>query len=193
MAQIRPLTPSPPFQTIPELSFFYIEDFKPAAGENGRQQLRKMTKQLLEEHNFIVEPHFLDLELLPQHHDVNVSLSHCADASLIGWVKKPVKIGVDVEEQKRISGRIIERVSDSSETALAPFNWLLWSAKEATFKAHSDTVNVISNVEIFDWFSVQENLWSFKARLKGATGQPLGNGEIRLIQGHSVAFFVSNH
>jgi hypothetical protein len=108
-------------------------------------------------------------------------------------VAKPSRIGVDVEQVSRIRAHIIERVSSSKEISEAPKQEFLWSAKEAAFKSHSDTVEVISSVEVFDWQSRQRDVWSFKARLHEKETTLLGTGELRLIEGHTAAFFLANH
>jgi hypothetical protein len=99
---------------------------------------------------------------------------------------------VDVEEVSRIKPHIIDRVSSSQEISAAPRHEFLWSAKGAAFKSHSDTVEVISSVEVFDWQSRQRDVWSFKARLHEKEATLLGRGELRLIEGHTAAFFLAD-
>lgn len=179
--------------TPPGVKLFYIKDILGLGGDQSRKDFRKLLKDLLKSNGLHEEGDYADLLLLPQHSQVAISLSHCRDAGLIGWATKPSRLGVDVEQWERISEVIINRVAPAAEVAACPQPRLLWSAKESVFKSQSDTVKLISSVEVFDWQVLESNRWSFRARLADSKENLTGRGEIRLIEGHSVAFFLTDH
>lgn len=174
-------------------SLYYIQDFMGLGGDKSRIEFRQVLSSLLVAQGFEAPPQLLDISKLPQHPALSVSLSHCRDAGLIGWIPQPFRIGVDVEQWERISEVIIRRVAPESEVLEAPEPRWLWSAKEAVFKSQSETVKLMSSVEVFDWQERHANVWSFKARSSHDKQVFAGMGEIRLIEGHSVALFRTDH
>jgi 4'-phosphopantetheinyl transferase EntD len=83
------------------------------------------------------------------------------------------------------------RVCSASEISTAPRWELLWSCKEAVFKA-VPAVNVLSFVEIFDFSPLKNDVWRFRARETKTQTVLHGYGEVRLILGHTLAFFKFN-
>ena len=182
-----------PAETRPETSLFYIQDFDGLQGDTSRLALRGIVSDLLRQSGHDVPSDFTDLKRRPETPSLHISLSHGGLAACIGWTRKPAKIGVDVETRDRLSEAVIERVSSAEERQGAPDTTLLWSAKEAVFKVHSDAVKVIGAVEIIDWRDLETGVWAFRARLTQAKAALSGSGEIRLIAGHTVAFFLAGH
>jgi len=172
---------------------FFHRSFNGERGNDSRTEMRHQLLELLSANGQAAPEELLDLNRRPFHPDVNLSLSHCRDAGLIGWVSKPLKIGVDVEQLARIESHLVRRVSTREEMDISPRFELLWSSKEAAFKSRSDAIEVISSVEVFDWQGLGDDTWSFKTRLAHDKTTTLGTGEIRLIQGHTVAFFLADH
>ncbi|MBL7543925.1 MAG: hypothetical protein JNL11_08920 [Bdellovibrionaceae bacterium] len=92
---------------------------------------------LKEEKNFVFED-VLDLRNVPQSiavpgREYYSSLSHTEDTGVFVLDSSP--IGVDYENRERILQDIVKRVSRESEFNLNPDFQLLWSIKEAAFKA----------------------------------------------------------
>ena len=113
------------------------------------------------------------------------------DAGLIWVGPKPASIGVDIEDLMRLKTSLTARISSPSEMSTAPRWELLWSCKEAVFKA-LPAVNVLSSVEIFDFLPLQNDVWRFRARETKTQAVLQGHGEVRLILGHTLAFFILN-
>lgn len=92
---------------------------------------------LKDKKNFVFED-ALDLRNVPQKigipgKDHYSSLSHTEDIGI--FVLDSAPIGVDYENRDRIQEKIVQRVCSAEEMSLTPNFQLLWSIKEASFKA----------------------------------------------------------
>jgi 4'-phosphopantetheinyl transferase EntD len=167
--------------------------------QTQRLTLRRQLVETLRQAHHSTLPDLLDLLKIPLHPTLSVSLSHTKTYSAFGWCSKPASLGVDIEDLARLKEPLVSRVSSPSEMSTAPRWDLLWSCKEAVFKA-LPMVNVLSSVEIFDFYPLQhaeqnevlKEVWRFRARdTKTQTLLP-GAGEVRLVLGHTLAFFILN-
>lgn len=156
-----------------------------------RLNLRRQLIESLKQFKHSTRPELLNLLQVPQHPDLSISLSHTKTYSYYGWCPKPSAIGVDIEDLLRLKTSLITRVSSPSEMSTAPREELLWSCKEAVFKA-VPAVNVLSFVEIFDFLPLLNDVWHFRARETKTQTVLQGYGEVRLILGHTLAFFKLN-
>lgn len=105
-----------------------------------------------------------DLSKLPKSKKWSISISHAANFG--GWVALPLpaRIGFDVEEGRRISPAVIERMSTPQEITDCPSPAFLWCAKEAYFKALAqDQPQAITQLNILDWNKLESDFYSFKA------------------------------
>lgn len=155
--------------------------------------VRRYLKELLEQHGIATTSDLLDLGHRPVHPSIHISISHCEDTAVLGWCPRPHLVGVDVETLSRLSPPAIARVTTPYEQEIAPKPEMLWSAKESAFKAHSDTVKLVSSVEIIDWVSLSPDVWRFKTRSAQSKESLAGFGEIRLTMKHSMCFFLGTH
>jgi phosphopantetheinyl transferase (holo-ACP synthase) len=171
-----------------QVNIFLLQNVEPDL-QTQRLTLRQRLIETLQQHNEPALPELLDLLKIPQHAHLSLSLSHTKAYSCFGWCAKPISLGVDIEDLARLKQSLVARVSSPSEMATAPRWELLWSCKEAVFKAFPPA-NVLSFVEIFDFQPLQNDVWRFRAR--NAKTQTLleGAGEVRLILGHTLAFFA---
>lgn len=156
--------------------------------QSQRLNLRRQLIESLKQAKHATRPELLDLLKVPQHSDLSISLSHTKTYSCFAWCPKPSAIGIDIEDLLRLKTSLITRVSSPSEMSTAPRWELLWSCKEAVFKA-VPAVNVLSFVEIFDFLPLQNDVWRFRARETKTQAVLHGYGEVRLILGHTLAFF----
>jgi phosphopantetheinyl transferase (holo-ACP synthase) len=156
--------------------------------QTQRLNLRRHLVDGLKQFKHSTKPELLDLLKVPMHSDLSLSLSHTKAYSCFSWCPKPSAIGVDIEDLLRLKTSLITRVSSPSEMSTAPRWELLWSCKEAVFKA-IPAVNVLSSVEIFDFVPLQNDVWRFRARETKTQTVLHGYGEVRLILGHTLAFF----
>ncbi len=156
-----------------------------------RLNLRRQLVESLKQFQHSTTPELLDLLKVPQHPELSMSLSHTKAYSCFGWCPKTSTIGVDIEDVVRLKTSLTARISSSSEMSTAPRWQLLWSCKEAVFKA-VPAMNVLSFVEIFDFLPLQNDIWRFRARETKTQTVLQGYGEVRLILGHTLAFFKFN-
>jgi 4'-phosphopantetheinyl transferase EntD len=159
--------------------------------QTQRLNLRRHLVDRLKQFNQPTRPELLDLLKVPLHSDLSISLSHAKAYSCFAWCPKPATIGADIEDLLRLKTSLLTRVSSPSEMSTAPREELLWSCKEAVFKA-VPAVNVLSSVEIFDFLPLQNEVWRFRARETKTQTVLQGYGEVRLILGHTLAFFKFN-
>ncbi len=185
-AQIHPLTAN----LFSDVSLFLLQNTEPDL-QTQRLNLRRQLMDGLKHARHTTHPDLLDLLKLPQHPQVSISLSHTKSYSCFGWCEKPCSLGVDIEDLTRLKQSVVARVASPSEMSTAPRWELLWSCKEAVFKAIPN-VNVLSSVEIFDFHLHQNDVWSFRARETKTQTVLQGAGEVRLILGHTLAFFKLN-
>jgi hypothetical protein len=112
----------------------------------------------------VLKPEENDLSKPPKSNTWSISISHAKHFG--GWVAVPLpaRIGFDVEEGRRISPAVIERMSTEQERKDCPNPAFLWCAKEAYFKALAqDQPQAITQLNISDWECVEADLYSFKA------------------------------
>ncbi len=170
----------------------YIQQNAQEDKQAQRHALRETLCQLLElSQTPIHRNELLDLLKIPQHPQLSLSLSHTSAYNAVAWCRLPAHMGIDIEALSRHKHAVLARVSTPLELSLVPREDLLWSCKEAVFKALYPLYKVLSSVEIFDWQALGNETWQFQARdLQSQT--PLnGRGEVRLILGHSLAFFLT--
>jgi phosphopantetheinyl transferase (holo-ACP synthase) len=107
------------------------------------------------------------------------SLSHCPLAS--GFVLAANgRIGLDLEDIRRISPAILRRVATAQEREGAPEARALWVAKEAAFKALSRTtpgLRVLTQLRIGNWQAAADE-WHFAVMLKDGAVRS-GTGIVR--------------
>lgn len=70
------------------------------------------------------------------------------------------KIGLDIEESRRVHKSIVERISAKEEVAEAPSFDFLWCAKESSLKAVG--FGLISDVSIREWRKISVKSFGFK-------------------------------
>jgi len=128
------------------------------AKEHGyRDNIRASIKDIL-------APEENDLAQPPKSSKWSISISHAKHFG--GWVAVPLpaRIGFDVEEDRRITPSIIERMSTEQERKDCPNPAFLWCAKEAYFKALAqDQPQAITQLNITDWDLVENDFYSFRA------------------------------
>jgi phosphopantetheinyl transferase (holo-ACP synthase) len=116
----------------------------------------------------------LDVRQRPQFSDFTYSISHTGTIAAFTVMQDAhAGIGIDVESASRVTERVCHRVCASAlELASSPTPAMLWTAKEAAFKALSNfsTRNhesaampeVISQIEIVNWQIASDNIWTFE-------------------------------
>lgn len=120
-----------------------------------------------------------DLNWLPEASDGSFSISHCEQ--LGGFAFSKFKAGFDVEVITRVSARILKRTATDGEIAACPVPEFLWVAKEAGFKALSDSdpTLVISDLVCYEWHSHIENqVFSFRLKSQKTLDFGLNKGFI---------------
>jgi len=127
----------------------------------------------------------LDLNQIPKSFAYYFSVSHCSNMG--GYIRSNYPIGFDIESIDRIENKTLERVSQPAEIELVKNisqtlnektqNALIWSAKEACFKAlhiadleqhYLNDVKVISNITLTEIKTLSYNetdLFMFKCQL----------------------------
>ncbi len=94
----------------------------------------------------------------------SISISHAAHFG--GWlaIPLPMRVGFDVEENRRITPAIVERMSTKQEIAECPNPNYLWCAKESYFKALAqDQPQAITQLTIGNWQQIEPHVFSFAA------------------------------
>lgn len=108
-----------------------------------------------------------DLQKRPEAAEGYISISHCQ--SIGGYSFSTFKHGFDTEELKRISDPILLRTSTDDERAKAPHIKFLWVAKEATYKALSESGNLITDLVCKNWVNTADlDIWSFQIQANKA-------------------------
>lgn len=106
---------------------------------------------------------FLDLNELPTHDEIQISIAHCKGIG--GWSQahSKVSIGFDVEESARVDEKLVQRVSKAEELRSAPGSPYIWTAKEASFKALSFLKNLrtMSQLETAQWIPLDHLWWHY--------------------------------
>ena len=104
-----------------------------------------------------------NLDLLPRSENLFFSVSHNQNSG--GFTASSFKHGFDIELGKRISEKIVTRVSTATEVNSSPDYKFLWCAKEAAYKALENSHLIISDFEISDWVSQNKTgLWCYRVR-----------------------------
>lgn len=109
-----------------------------------------------------------DLNLVPESEVGCFSISHTQ--SLGGFTYSEYLHGFDLEEAQRVSEPVIRRTSTAEEFAEAPNKKLLWSAKEAAYKAVARPIQPIEKFNLImtdfictNWQSpYNTDVWTFK-------------------------------
>jgi phosphopantetheinyl transferase (holo-ACP synthase) len=194
MSRVTPQKFIPPFlpQAFSSLQIYQFDHLEETNSDH-RLLLREIMADQIHAEGFEKPEHFLDLSRRPQHSELSVSISHTFHKSAFAWVAKPLTVGIDIELINRIQLPIIERVCSEKEMSSSPTPQFLWSAKESVFKAIDPQATVLSQIEIYNWHPVDENTYTFQARLI-ATGESLdGLGCICIDLKHYLSFFVLQH
>jgi phosphopantetheinyl transferase (holo-ACP synthase) len=109
-----------------------------------------------------------DLNQRPRAAEGFVSISHCPRAG--GYSFSKYKHGFDIEDIRRITDPIILRTSTEDEQKTVPHLKFLWVAKEAAFKALSDSVSqeqklVVTDLICKNWLQTTAlDIWSFQIK-----------------------------
>jgi 4'-phosphopantetheinyl transferase EntD len=93
-----------------------------------------------------------NLKTPPRPANWSLSVSHTLD--LGGWLAtpRPLSVGFDIEDTRRLQSRLIERICTAEEVAAAPDPLLLWSAKEASYKClETGQPQVITDLTLRSW------------------------------------------
>ena len=105
-----------------------------------------------------------DLNQRPQAIDGFISIAHCKNAGGFAYCRHP--LGFDIEEVSRISDPILTRTSTETERLHAPHMKFLWVAKEAAFKALSDSATesiLITDLICKNWLQTTDlQIWSYQ-------------------------------
>ncbi len=123
-------------------TFFYDSNW----GSNNPNHRKLLRSYLAKE---LLNPTFLDLKkakIVPY-----ISNSH---TKMIGGYFKSnnnLTAGFDLEEQSRISEKLVARVSSKEEIHLIgnKYSHFIWPIKEAGFKAFSNIISTLSEIEVF--------------------------------------------
>ncbi len=147
----------------------------------NRFELRNSLYRFLKEEKQFIFEDALDLRNVPQKIGIGAkdffsSLSHTDSTGVFAFDSQP--IGVDFENLEKIKKTIVERVSNRNELKLHSNYQILWSIKEAAFKAIPfiiqpktvsdiviETVNTFSN-EKMKKFEIVQFLASVKKSAK---------------------------
>lgn len=140
------------FQTEILIDYFPLN--KDDSAKNKSIFVRQRMDRFLKSHFGGGDESILDMDNTPQGlfangHKLYTSISHTADQGV--FVVSEYPTGVDLEERQRISEAPVKRVCSSDELKLIPTDTkLLWSIKEATFKAIPFAIQpkVISDIRI---------------------------------------------
>lgn len=125
--------------------------------EDGRGRLRADIRSTL-----LPNEDISHLNARPRMNSHSVSISHTQ--GLGGWVsvRRPLRVGFDIERAERLTPEVIRRISTPDEINRSPDYRLIWTAKESAFKALDDgQPAVISKIELGSWSAVGDNLFYF--------------------------------
>ena len=155
-----------------------------------RQNLVKLLKSL---RVAVKDPTpLLNLEQPPNIPGVGISLSHCHRGSALLLDLKGRSVGVDLEETQRITSKVVARIARPSELNSVPSTQLLFTAKEAAWKALNKKLRIaaISQIETHQWSQVELGWYghnvSFNDVLVGGQGYCTQNSDTCL------SFFISH-
>jgi hypothetical protein len=122
-----------------------------------------------------------------------LSLSHSPLGGVWAYSEHCAGIGVDAESRNRVKNEAVARVSKTAEVLSCPEASLLWTGKEAVFKALWPSNNglLISQIELSKWQRRVENVWQFEGSLGN---QPLkGVGAALFIGDLAISCFIRDH
>lgn len=102
-----------------------------------------------------------DLERRPDFRFAKISISHCRALGGYAFLPGERLIGLDIEEVRRITREACERISTPEE--IPEEFYLLWSAKEAAYKALGLAGEAISSVKIGGWRALSNGFFAFEA------------------------------
>lgn len=146
---------------LTENDVFHI-DIRPEWGQENisyRTEIRKGILDYLKAHHpDQVTKSIWDLDAPPVLNSLFVSISHCPKIG--GFVLSSKSLGFDIEDTRRISQKIIDRVSTEEELKICPQFELLWPAKEATFKCSTEYYT-IAHIHITSWTPSQNETYAF--------------------------------
>jgi 4'-phosphopantetheinyl transferase EntD len=118
----------------------------------GNEGHRDAIRRHLAENLSLVDPAVTDLSAPPDVSTWSISISHTTD--LGGWlaVNKPRQIGFDLEVRARVREAVVRRMCTPDEIERVSDLALLWSAKEALFKAMArGQPATLSQLRIVEW------------------------------------------
>lgn len=153
----------------PSLQLELSNQWRMTSAAGFRGEIRAALKRRLLEQGYSLNQTILDLAQVPSSEQVSISISHCPLLGGFALVRKPIQVGLDVEQRDRIKPRIVKRVSTAEEVSNAPFLDFLWVAKESVFKACLGICQpaVISDIRVFDWDLVQTSqIVTFRAAIE---------------------------
>lgn len=107
---------------------------------------------------------FLNLESIPTLKHNYISISHSNSEG--GYAFSNLPFGFDLIERDRLNEKIVARVSTTKEILDAIDPSFLWPAKESVFKAYSDQLEVITEIQIFGWKSISNNFFTFNVQFE---------------------------
>ena len=153
---------------------FYFMSFKcKKLGLKERQALRQeLVKKLKQKITYVKNfNNLLTVGVKPDSSFASITISHCKNIGAFLFVlDKNLGIGFDIEKTHRVKQKVIKRVSTVKEIKLSPHPALLWTAKEAVFKAlfNKKEALLLSECQITDWKkSSPKGFYSFKSTAKG--------------------------
>ncbi|MFP5518795.1 MAG: 4'-phosphopantetheinyl transferase superfamily protein [Bdellovibrionia bacterium] len=158
-----------------------------ANNENYRQNIRSFLQNKLQS----TEPIILDLEQpLTLFREQFISISHSPETGVVALATQP--LGIDVESLTRITPKLVERISQPKELLTSPLPQVLWSAKEAAFKAlvHFAQPQTMSQIEIGNWRNLDKNLFSYQVLNAADFSAPIGKGTVFCNNLTCLALFV---
>ena len=113
-------------------------------GGDQRETVRALLRQAFGEETAEVTHSENGSPRLPAHPECSISISHCRSYAAILLGTKEERVGVDVEDKRDQTARLLPRYSSPEERTLlseaGAHPILLWCLKEACYKAFSDII-----------------------------------------------------
>lgn len=96
------------------------------------------------------------------------SVSHCQNMGGFVASHKSVRLGLDAEENSRVTNDILSRMFAKNEIDSCPQPFALWAAKEALFKALKEEgqPSVLSDLPELEWSKVETDFPIYKVLVK---------------------------
>lgn len=118
---------------VRQLKSWALFDNMSLSPEKNQRNVCKTAQDLKNKKDFRF---FMPGEGRPEHPLASVSLSHTgALGAFVFTLDKNRSIGLDIEQTKRVTHKILTRVANQNEIQQAPLPALLWTAKEAGLKS----------------------------------------------------------